>query len=234
MTSDPPPRHRRPGTNVEAVGDADFGDELLAELARQLGQHPDSAAITQPGKKVTITIEDQDQEEKDDEKPVVHDMAGWRGYSLASNWLTQTLAQLIVANRRTPSQVAVFLYVAGGQDKGVVNFTQQQITDGLNELAVKAPGARRISRSTVNRAVRALCEDGWLQQDGQARLSVNMRLWFKGNSKAQRDVLDTLADPENVHAFPNTVGPLDLLGDAGSGAPREEKGARPVPPRRAM
>ena len=127
---------------------------------------------------------------------------------------------------------AVFLYVAGGQDKGVICFTQQQITDGLNELALKTPGARCISRSTVNRAVRALCEDGWLQQDGQARLSVNMRVWFKGNSKTQRAVLDTLADPHDAHAFPNTVGPLDLLGD--TGAPWEEKGARPVPPRRAM
>lgn len=45
-------------------------------------------------------------------------MAGDAGYSLASNWFTQLLAQLAVANSITKSQLCVFLYVAGGQQRG--------------------------------------------------------------------------------------------------------------------
>lgn len=219
MTSDPPRRQRRTLGAADEVG---FGEELLATLARQLGEEPAPPAA-KPGRKVTVTVEVEDPAESR-AKPLVHHMAGNRGYSLTSNWFVQVLAQLMIANRRTKSEVAVFLYVAGGQDRGVVHVTQQQITEGLNEFAKLDPGTRCIARSTVNRAVRALCEDGWLEQDGQGRVSVNMRAWFKGNSQAQHEVLAERRDPADPHAFPNTIGPVDLLGDAGSGADDEAKG----------
>lgn len=221
MTSDPPRRQRR-ALSLGAADENGFGDELLATLARQLGEEPAPHAA-RPGRKVTVTVEVEDPAEDKARPPLVHHMAGDRGYSLTSNWFVQVLAQLMIANRRTKSEVAVFLYVAGGQDRGVVHVTQQQITEGLNEFAKLDPSTRCIARSTVNRAVRALCEDGWLEQDGQGRVSVNMRAWFKGNSQAQHEVLAERRDPADPHAFPNTIGPLDLLGDAGSGAADEEK-----------
>jgi hypothetical protein len=233
MTSDPPRRQRR-ALPIGAADQLDFGDELLATLARQLGEDP-APPVIQPGRKVTVTVEVEEPEEGRDKKPpLVHRMAGDRGYSLTSNWFVQVLAQLMIANRRSKSEVAVFLYVAGGQDKGVAHFTQQQITEGLNEFAKLDPDTRCIARSTVNRAVRALCEDGWLEQDGQGRISVNMRAWFKGNSQVQHEVLATRADPADPHAFPNTIGPVDLLGDVGSGAVDDAKGERRAQSLRAM
>ncbi|MFD7703142.1 hypothetical protein [Streptomyces caelestis] len=140
----------------------------------------------------------------------VHDMAGDAGYSLASNWFTQFLAQLAVANSITKSQLCVFLYVAGGQQRGtgIAQYTQQEITDGLNKLAERKDG-KRITRSTVNRAIKALVGYNWIEQLGNGMIQLNVRLWFHGNSNAQHAVLEQLAvkhdrDPE---AFPHGIGP---------------------------
>jgi hypothetical protein len=137
-------------------------------------------------------------------------MAGDAGYSLASNWFTQLLAQLAVANSITKSQLCVFLYVAGAQQRGtgVAQYTQQEITDGLNKLAAQKDG-KRITRSTVNRAIKALVGYKWIEQLGNGMIQLNVRLWFHGNSNAQHAVLEQLAvqhdrDPE---AFPHGIGP---------------------------
>jgi hypothetical protein len=104
----------------------------------------------------------------------------------------------------------VFLYVAGGQERGtgVAQYTQQEITDGLNELAAKK-GGKRITRSTVNRAIRALVGYKWVEQLGNGMIQLNVCLWFHGNSTAQHAVLEQIAvqhdrDPE---AFPHAIGP---------------------------
>ena len=80
MTS-PPPRRRRSALPIEAADEAHFGDELLATLALQLGedQVPSTA---KPGRKVTVTVEVEDADDEDKKKPLVHNMAGDRGYSL--------------------------------------------------------------------------------------------------------------------------------------------------------
>ncbi|MFE8941042.1 hypothetical protein ACFYNX_26610 [Streptomyces sp. NPDC007872] len=191
----------------------------MATLAVKLGQ---ASSITPPGagresrraprkvKQIRIDYEDP--------PTTIHDMAGDDGYSLASNWFTAKLAQLIIANRITPSQVAVFLFVASGQKRGtgVTSYTQQEITDALNVEVQKQkkPGAKAITRPTVNRAVKALCNYGWLETAGYGRIQLNVRLWFSGNSDDQRDVLGQIAashdnDPQ---AFPYRIGPGDLTG----------------------
>ncbi|MET9930384.1 MULTISPECIES: hypothetical protein [unclassified Streptomyces] len=147
----------------------------------------------------------------------VHDMAGPLGYSLASNWFTQRLAQLLIANKITRSQLCVFLYVAGGQTRntGIAEYTQREITEGLNKLIAKDPNARKISRPTVNRAIRHLCEIGWVEQVGNGRTRLNVRLWFHGGSAFQHEVL---ADMEKVLApgesrtdhFPYRIGPVEI------------------------
>ena len=124
----------------------------------------------------------------------------------------------------------MFLYVAGGQQRGtgITQYTQQQITDGLNEL-IAHQGGKPISRSTVNRAVRALVGFKWIEQLGNGLFQLNVRLWFHGNSNAQHAVLEQLAvqherDPD---AFPHGIGPdiqeeldLDFTEDSRFGAGR--------------
>ncbi|MFD5425610.1 hypothetical protein [Streptomyces sp. NPDC127084] len=137
-------------------------------------------------------------------------MAGPSGYSLASNWFTQLLAQLAVANSITKSQLCVFLYVAGGQvpGTGIAQYTQQEITDGLNRLAAQND-AKQITRSTVNRAIKALCGYKWIEQVGNGKVRLNPTLWFQGNSAAQHEVLAEIA-VEHDHdpaAFPYNIGP---------------------------
>ncbi|PJN31649.1 hypothetical protein CG747_44155 [Streptomyces sp. CB02959] len=202
MTSDPP-APRRPRA-VDAAGpDAGF-DDLLKVLGEQLGQTSDGSDARKRRKLKNVTFE------YEADQSAVHDMAGDAGYSLASNWFTQLLAQLAVANSITKSQLCVFLYVAGGQERGTgtTQYTQQEITDGLNKLAADK-GGKRITRSTVNRAVRALIGYKWVEQLGNGRIQLNVRLWFNGNSNAQHAVLEQIAvnhdrDPD---AFPYNIGP---------------------------
>ncbi|WP_405834918.1 hypothetical protein [Streptomyces sp. NBC_01176] len=174
-------------------------------LGEQLGQSSPSADPRGRRKLKNVTFE------YEPDHRAVHDMAGDAGYSLASNWFTQLLAQLAVANSITKSQLCVFLYVAGGQERGtgVAQYTQQEITDGLNKLAEKKKDGKRITRSTVNRAVRALVGYKWVEQLGNGVIQLNVKLWFHGNSTAQHAVLEQIAaqhdrDPE---AFPNVIGP---------------------------
>ncbi|UXY25050.1 hypothetical protein N8I84_42280 (plasmid) [Streptomyces cynarae] len=203
MTSDPPAR-RRPRAVPDAASDEAGFDDLLHILGEQLGEASESADPRTRRKLKNVTFE------FEPDRTAVHDMAGDAGYSLASNWFTQLLAQLAVANSITKSQLCVFLYVAGGQDRGtgIAQYTQQEITDGLNRLAAKK-GGKRITRSTVNRAIRALVGYKWVEQLGNGMIQLNVRLWFHGNSNAQHAVLEQLAvqhdrDPE---AFPNSIGP---------------------------
>ncbi|MGJ5797477.1 hypothetical protein [Streptomyces griseorubiginosus] len=179
-------------------------DDLLQVLGEQLGDVPQNTDPRGRRKLKNVTFE------YESHPTAVHDMAGDAGYSLASNWFTQLLAQLAVANSITKSQLCVFLYVAGGQQRGtgIAQYTQQEITDGLNKLAEKK-GGKRITRSTVNRAIRALVGYKWVEQLGNGLIQLNVRLWFHGNSAAQHAVLEQIAvqhkrDPE---AFPNGIGP---------------------------
>jgi hypothetical protein len=203
VTADPPARRRPRAVPDAASGDAGF-DDLLQVLGEQLGEATQSADPRTRRKLKNVTFE------YEPDRTAVHDMAGDAGYSLASNWFTQLLAQLAIANRITKSQLCVFLYVAGGQQRGtgIAQYTQQQITDGLNEL-ITHQGGKPISRSTVNRAVRALVGFKWIEQLGNGMIQLNVRLWFHGNSNAQHAVLEQLAvqherDPD---AFPHGIGP---------------------------
>ncbi|AWZ06848.1 MULTISPECIES: hypothetical protein [unclassified Streptomyces] len=209
MTSDPPARHRqrgpRPVPAATAAGDeAEYGD-ILAVLGQQLGQQAAHAA--DPGGRRRLTGV---HFEYAADPRAVHDMAGDAGYSLASNWFTQLLAQLAVANSITKSQLCVFLFVAGGQlpGTGITQYTQQEITDGLNRIAAQK-GGKMITRSTVNRAVQALCGYNWVEKAGNGRVQINVRLWFHGNSTAQHAVLAEIADRHghDTEAFPYAVGP---------------------------
>ncbi|MEV7616898.1 hypothetical protein [Streptomyces sp. NPDC089799] len=229
MTSDPPARRRHSGPRpVPAVpapaaagDDAEFGD-ILAVLGRQLGEQV--AQTTDPGGRRRLTGV---HFEYAADPRAVHDMAGDSGYSLASNWFTQLLAQLAVANSITKSQLCVFLFVAGGQlpGTGITQYTQQEITDGLNRIAAQK-GGKMITRSTVNRAIQALCGYNWVEKAGNGRIQINVRLWFHGNSTAQHEVLAEIADrhDRDTGAFPYAVGPegahqeeLDLGIDPGTG-----------------
>ncbi|MGW4784875.1 hypothetical protein [Streptomyces sp. NPDC004230] len=203
MTPDPPGR-RRPRAVPDAASDDVGFDDLLQVLGEQLGDATRTADPRAARKLKQVTIE------YEPHHTAVHDMAGDAGYSLASNWFTQLLAQLAVANSITKSQLCVFLYVAGGQERGtgIAQYTQQEITDGLNRLAAQK-GGKMITRSTVNRAIRALVGYRWVEQLGNGKIQLNVHLWFHGTSTAQHEVLDQLAvrhgnDPE---AFPNTIGP---------------------------
>ncbi|WCD91093.1 hypothetical protein KPP03845_200054 (plasmid) [Streptomyces xanthophaeus] len=208
MTSDPPARRRRgprPVSAPTAAGsEAEYGD-ILAVLGQQLGEKV--AEATDPGGR--RRLKGVHFEYAADPRSV-HDMAGDAGYSLASNWFTQLLAQLAVANSITKSQLCVFLFVAGGQvpGTGIAQYTQQEITDGLNKIAAQK-GGKMITRSTVNRAVQALCGYNWVEKAGNGRIQINVRLWFHGNSTAQQEVLAEIAD-RHEHAteeFPYAVGP---------------------------
>ncbi|GAA2771659.1 hypothetical protein [Streptomyces lavendulae] len=208
MTSDPPARRRRGPRSVPAPtaagSEAEYGD-ILAVLGQQLGEKV--AAATDPGGR--RRLKGVHFEYAADPK-AVHDMAGDTGYSLASNWFTQLLAQLSVANSITKSQLCVFLFVAGGQvpGTGIAQYTQQEITDGLNRIAVQKDG-KMITRSTVNRAIQALCGYNWVEKAGNGRIQINVRLWFHGNSTAQHDVLADIADryDRDAERFPYAVGP---------------------------
>ncbi|GGY71398.1 hypothetical protein GCM10010363_60890 [Streptomyces omiyaensis] len=204
---------------------------LGQQLGHTLQQAVDSQSRGRKLKKVTA--------EYADTPGAVHNMAGPNGYSIASNWFTQRMAQLLVANAITGRQLAVFLYVAGGQKlgTGITEYTQQEITDGLNELAVAQPGTRKVSRPTVNRAVNRLCEIGWLEHAGNGRIRLNVHLWFSGNSTAQREVLAEITrslppDADPAEHFPNQIGPplihhqeeFDLdLGDLETQAPARSR-----------
>ncbi|MDA5281182.1 hypothetical protein [Streptomyces sp. Isolate_45] len=209
MTSDPPARRRQRGprpvlATAAAGNDAEYGD-ILAVLGQQLGEKV--AQATDPGGR--RRLKGVHFEYVADPRSV-HDMAGGAGYSLASNWFTQLLAQLAVANSITKSQLCVFLFVAGGQvpGTGIAQYTQQEITDGLNRIAAQK-GGKMITRSTVNRAVQGLCGYNWVEKAGNGRIQINVRLWFQGNSTTQQEVLAEIADKHDhdPEAFPYAVGP---------------------------
>lgn len=206
MSSEPPARRRpgRPRAVPSQVSDDAVCDDILSILGKQLGEAAQTADPRSRRKLKGVTFE------YTEDARSVHNMAGTSGYSLASNWFTQLLGQLAVANSITKSQLCVFLYVAGGQvpGTGFAQYTQQEITDGLNELAVKKNG-KKITRSTVNRAIKALCEYKWVEQAGNGKIRLNVTLWFRGNSTAQHEVLAEIAS-EHDHdptAFPHDIGP---------------------------
>ncbi|MEV8535620.1 hypothetical protein [Streptomyces sp. NPDC051211] len=186
-------------------------------MASHLGPTPEVIPRTAAGRgrrgaaKVNIQIEI-----PPEKPPTTHTMAGDAGYSLTSNWFAQRLAQLIVARRVSSSQLAVFLYVAAAQKKGtgITSYTQQQVTDGLNELAKQDPNAKRITRPTVNKAVKTLCEWGWLENAGYGRIRLNVTLWFSGNSLEQKEVLQEIATDHGTapDAFPHRIGPPSIPG----------------------
>ncbi|MFI1286469.1 hypothetical protein ACH4U5_37905 [Streptomyces sp. NPDC020858] len=209
MTSDPPARRRQRGPRpvpppAAAANDAEYGD-ILAVLGQQLGEKVAEAADPRGRRKLKGIHFEYAADPR-----AVHDMAGGAGYSLASNWFTQLLAQLAVANSITKSQLCVFLYVAGGQvpGTGITQYTQQEITDGLNKIAAQK-GGKMTSRSTVNRAVQALCGYNWVEKAGNGRIQINVRLWFQGNSTSQQEVLAEIAErhDRDPDAFPYAVGP---------------------------
>ncbi|MFB8392669.1 hypothetical protein [Streptomyces yangpuensis] len=207
MTTDPPARRRTRGPRPvpEAAGnEAEFGD-ILAVLGQQLGEKVAQAADPSGRRRLKGVHFEYAADPR-----AVHDMAGGAGYSLASNWFTQLLAQLAVANSITKSQLCVFLFVAGGQvpGTGIAQYTQQEITDGLNKVAAQK-GGKMITRSTVNRAVQALCGYNWVEKAGNGRIQINVRLWFHGNSTAQHEVLAEIAErhDRSPEAFPYAVGP---------------------------
>ncbi|MFD7527383.1 MULTISPECIES: hypothetical protein [unclassified Streptomyces] len=182
-------------------------DDILNLLGEQLGTTAPETTQPRAGKRKLkgVTFE------YENDPRSVHSFAGGAGYSLASNWFTQLLPQLFIANGITKSQLCVFLYVAGGQrpGTGIAEYTQQEITDGLNGLAAKKPGAKMITRPTVNRAVRTLCEYKWLEPAGNGRIRLNVTLWFQGNSTAQHEVLAQIAadHDDDPAAFPHRIGP---------------------------
>ncbi|MBV7674181.1 hypothetical protein STHAL_32555 [Streptomyces halstedii] len=206
MSSEQPAR-RRPGgpRPVPTHPTDDVCDDILSILGRQLGDAAPPAGDPRSRRKLkNVTFE------YADDPRSVHNMAGNSGYSLASNWFTQLLAQLAVANSITKSQLCVFLFVAGGQAPGTgfAQYTQQEITTGLNEIAAKKDG-KKITRSTVNRAIKALCEYKWVEQAGNGKIRLNVTLWFRGNSASQHEVLaEIAAEHENdPAAFPHDIGP---------------------------
>ncbi|MGW1764046.1 hypothetical protein ACWCQL_08150 [Streptomyces sp. NPDC002073] len=203
MTSDPPAGRRQRGPRP-VPDEVSYGD-LPAALGRQMGER--LAQVADPGRRRRLTGV---HFEYAVDPKATHDMAGGAGYSLASNWFTQLLGQLAVANSITKSQLCVFLFVAGGQvpGTGVAQYTQQEITDGLNRIAVQK-GGKMITRTTVNRAVRALCDYHWVEKVGNGRIQINVRLWFQGSSTDQQDVLAEIAErhADDPGAFPNAVGP---------------------------
>ncbi|MFZ3494486.1 hypothetical protein ACODT5_14895 [Streptomyces sp. 5.8] len=212
MTPDPPARRRQRGPRTVpaptlAGEGAEYGD-ILAVLGQQLGEQAAQAADSGGRRRLTGVHFEYAPDPK-----AVHDMAGDTGYSLASNWFTQLLAQLAVANSITKSQLCVFLFVAGGQvpGTGIAQYTQQEITDGLNRIAVQKSG-KMITRSTVNRAVQALCGYNWVEKAGNGRIQINVRLWFHGTSTAQQQVLAEIAErhDHDTGRFPHSVGPQGI------------------------
>lgn len=206
MLSEPPARSRSGGPRaVPATSDDAVFNDILSVLGKQLGNAAEATEPRSRRKLKGVTFE------YETDARSVHTMAGTAGYSLASNWFTQLLAQLSVANSITKSQLCVFLFVAGGQvpGTGITEYTQQEITDGLNKLAAQKPEAKKITRPTVNRAIKALCDYHWVERVGNGRIRLNVTLWFQGNSTSQQEVLAEIAhehgsDPE---VFPHNIGP---------------------------
>ncbi|MER5352622.1 replication/maintenance protein RepL [Kitasatospora sp. NPDC002551] len=226
MTHQPANRHRRVAPRaVPATMDDVLANDLVHLLGLQLGESDERSGGKGSSPKVkSVTVEYEN-------RRGVHDMAGDAGYSLASNWFTQLLAQLAIAKRITKSELCVFLYVAGGQIKGtgVTAYTQQEIANGLNERAKEA-GAPCISRSTVNRAIRVLCDYGWVERHGNGAVRLNVKLWFRGNSEEQHQLLNELKSDDPA-AFPNYIGPdlqmplpFDNLGEGASSTRQERTG----------
>ncbi|WP_351233343.1 hypothetical protein [Streptomyces sp. NPDC002133] len=207
MTSDPPARRRPGGPRIVPTNSSDDAafDDILSVLGRQLGDVAQAEDPRGRRKLKGVTFE------YENDARAVHHMAGNAGYSLASNWFTQLLAQLAVANSITKSQLCVFLFVAGGQvpGTGIAQYTQQEITDGLNRLAAQKRDAKQITRSTVNRAIKALCGYKWIEQVGNGKVRLNPTLWFQGNSTAQHEVLAQIATEHDNDptAFPHNIGP---------------------------
>ncbi|MEV7442921.1 hypothetical protein AB0O22_17500 [Streptomyces sp. NPDC091204] len=221
MTPEPPARAQRrlnqpAPTAVPRNGD-DVLDDIVSLLAGHIGQTANVAPpparnrATRGGPKVQINIDYGDTDPRS-----IHNMAGEIGYSITSNWFAQWMAKLLVAGVLSRSRAAVFLFVAGGQKKGtgIASYTQQQITDGLNELLDDMPGAKKITRPTVNKAVKTLIEWGWLESAGYGRIRLNVTLWFAGNSGEQKNVLEEIASDhgDEPEAFPHKVGPKNLPG----------------------
>ena len=76
-------------------------------------------------------------------------------------------------------------------------------------LTAQQEDKKKITRSTVNRAIRALCGYNWLEQVGNGKIRLNVRLWFQGSSTAQHEVLAGIAAEHDydVEGFPYQVGP---------------------------
>jgi len=240
VTSELPSRGaRRPrAVSASQPDKALVQDSLIQLLAKQLGAeavHPDQTRS--PAARRGPKLKGVHFEYGDDPRDV-HDFAGGAGYSLASNWFTQLLAQLAVANSITKSELCVFLFVAGGQTAGtgIAEYTQQEITDGLNALASRKPNARFITRPTVNRAVKALCEYNWIERVGNGRIRLNVRLWFRGSSAAQRNVLaeidDDHRDKDPASGFPDHIGPEIVHHQEALDLNLEEASVKPAPQRR--
>lgn len=220
MTPEPPVRAQRRLNQAAPAAVPENHDDVLDDIVNLLAGHIGQATnVARPtaarraprgGPKVQINID------FDTDPRSIHTMAGEIGYSITSNWFAQWMAKLLVAGVLSRSRAAVFLFVAGGQKKGtgIASYTQQQITDGLNELFDDVPGAKKITRPTVNKAVKTLIEWGWLESAGYGRTRLNVTLWFAGNSGEQKNVLEEIAshhghEPE---AFPHQVGPKCLPG----------------------
>ncbi|WP_030775578.1 hypothetical protein [Streptomyces sp. NRRL F-2664] len=221
MTPEPPVRaQRRPRPTAPADAPRN-GDEVLDDIVSLLAGHIGQTANVAPpparsrtarrGPRVQISVDYGDTDPRS-----IHKMAGEIGYSITSNWFAQWMAKLLVAGVLSRSRAAVFLFVAGGQKKGtgIASYTQQQITDGLNELLDGMPGAKKITRPTVNKAVKTLIEWGWLESAGYGRIRLNVTLWFAGNSGEQKHVLEEIASDHGSEpeAFPHRVGPRCLPG----------------------
>ncbi|THA53175.1 hypothetical protein [Streptomyces sp. A1136] len=221
MTPEPPARAQRRPNHTTPPDAPKNGDDVLDDIVSLLAGHigqptnvaPPSArrSTSRGGPRVQISIDYSGNDPRS-----IHNMAGEDGYSITSNWFAQWMAKLLVAGVLSRSQAAVFLYVAGGQKKGtgITSYTQQQITDGLNGLLDDVPGAKKITRPTVNKAVKTLMEWGWLESAGYGRIRLNVTLWFTGNSGEQKNVLEEIASDHGnePEAFPHKVGPKCLPG----------------------
>ncbi|MFH8582149.1 hypothetical protein [Streptomyces zaomyceticus] len=218
MTPEPPARAQRWPSQTPPIEGPTNGDDVLDDIVNLLAGHIGETANVastptrrraRGGPKVQISIDYSDSDPRS-----IHTMAGEIGYSITSNWFAQWMAKLLVAGVLSRSRAAVFLFVAGGQKKGtgITSYTQQQITDGLNELLADMPGAKRITRPTVNKAVKTLIEWGWLESAGYGRIRLNVTLWFSGNSGEQKNVLQEIASDHGdaPEAFPHKVGPKNL------------------------
>ncbi|MFD9078196.1 hypothetical protein [Streptomyces erythrochromogenes] len=221
MTPEPPARAQRRHSQAAPAEVPRNGDDVLDDIVSLLAGHigqatnvappPARGRATRGGPKVQINIDYGDTDPRS-----IHNMAGEIGYSITSNWFAQWMAKLLIAGVLSRSQAGVFLYVAGGQKKGtgIASYTQQQITDGLNELLDELPRAKKITRPTVNKAVKTLIEWGWLESAGYGRIRLNVTLWFAGNSGEQKNILEEIASDhgDEPEAFPHKVGPQYLPG----------------------